>query len=372
MPSSVQANAPGLSGLNRNPDQPASDFAEGCYRGERVVEIDPASLLQDAAEELTFQFGEAEEKALAKRTIEEEKSRQDRPLIENVQQAMEMLGDLPKSELDRVLQLLQQMRSTDALALRNQVREQLPEPGHQYAALLALAEALREQGAPAEEIQAAEAALQQLLQEEGPAVRAALNISGVAARFASPQLGDMQALRETYRDAVLDYQDLAQTFAQLIDRYGEAELPQAIRYLVNALGADLAADGASIDRSKLNAALNDLYRLEVLTGLLEDCDTLVTRNRASDNAFRGSQLLKEVLELQMNPWLRPELITPLLAKLGVRDVIKAIHALREFKELARLIPLKAYPDPEQRPRLLDAIQLALDAAIQREEEEEPG
>ena len=150
MPSSVQANAPGLSGLNRNPDQPASDFAEGCYRGERVVEIDPASLLQDAAEELTFQFGEAEEKALAKRTIEEEKSRQDRPLIENVQQAMEMLGDLPKSELDRVLQLLQQMRSTDALALRNQVREQLPEPGHQYAALLALAEALREQGAPAE------------------------------------------------------------------------------------------------------------------------------------------------------------------------------------------------------------------------------
>ena len=83
-------------------------------------------------------------------------------------------------------------------------------------------------------------------------------------------------------------------------------------------------------------------------------------------------LLKEVLELQMNPWLRPELITPLLAKLGVRDVIKAIHALREFKELARLIPLKAYPDPEQRPRLLDAIQLALDAAIQREEEEEPG
>ncbi len=376
MPSPIQFDAPGLTGTGSDDSFPtAPDRVEGRYRGERVVEIvNQSSLLQDAAEELTFQFGESEEKTLARRTIEEEDLKEDKNQdaddIKHVQQVMGKLGDMHKSILDRVLQILMRMRNADAAALRNQVREQLPEPAHQYAVLLALVAKLHEEGAPAAQIQCAKTALQQLEQEQGPAIRAALNIAEVVTEFSSAQLGDVPTLRNTYRDTVLDHQDLAQTFGKLLDHYGDAELPQAIQYLLKALGADLAADGASIDRSKLNAVLNDLYRLEVLTGLLEDCDTLVMRNRAPDNAFRGSALLREVLDLQNNPWLRPDLIAPLLAKLGLRNVIFEINFLREFKELARMIPLKAYAEPEQRARLLDAIQQAMDSAIDREEDED--
>lgn len=371
MPSLIQSDAPGLSGMGRNLNpQTSSEAVEGRYRGERVVQVNPpTSLLQDAAEELTFQFGETEEKALAKRTIEEEHEKGPAPDIQSVEQVLAKLGDINKSVLERILQILLQMRTAEAADLRNQVREQLPEPAHQYAALRALVETLHQGGAPAEQIQAAETALLQLEQEQGPAIRAALNVSEVAAEFANPQLGDVQALRNTYRDAVLDHQDLVQTFGKLIDQYGETELPQAIQYLLKALGADIAADGASIDRNKLNAALNDLYRLEVLTGLLEDCDTLVARNQVFGNAFRGSQLLRNVLELQTQPWPRPDLVAPLLVLLGIRDLRKEINFLRELKELARMIPLKAYAEPEQqRPRLLDTIQQAMDAAIEREEE----
>jgi hypothetical protein len=34
-----------------------------------------------------------------------------------------------------------------------------------------------------------------------------------------------------------------------------------------------------------------------------------------------------------------------------------------------MIPLKAYAEPEQRSRLLDTIQQAMDTAIEREEDE---
>jgi len=369
MPIPIQSDAPGLAGFNPNAaPQTPTGAVEGSYRGERVVLLDQTSLLQDAAEELTFQLGESEEKTLAKRTIGEKSTRRE-TLIQNVQQAMEMLGDLSKDDLDRMLRLLKQKASTDSSGRLLQVREQLKEPAHQYAALLALAEELRGEGGASAQLQAVEAALQQLEQEQGPAIRAALNVSNIARQFAGAQLGDVQTLRDTYRDAVLDHQDLSQTFGKLIEQYGEAELPQAIQYLVKALGADIAADGSSIDRQKLNAALNDLYRLEVLTGMLEDCNTLVERNRTPGNGYRGGQLLKDVLDLQKNQWLRPDLIAPLPAKLGVREVSSEINFLREFKELARMIPLKAYTEPEQRPRLLDAIQQAMDAAIEREEEQ---
>ena len=375
MPSSIQFDAPGLTGTGSDDhSQMSPDTVEGRYRGERVVQItNQSSLLQDAAEELTFQFGETQEKTLAKRTIEEEDLKEDKHQdaddIKHVQQVMGKLEDMHKSILDRVLQIMMRMRAADASELRNQIREQLPEPAHQYAALLALVAKLHEQDAPAVQIQAAKTALQQLKQEYGSAIRAALNIAEVVTEFTGAQLGDVQTLRNTYRDTVLDHQDLAQTFGKLIDQYGDAELPQAIQYLVKALGADLAADGASIDRNKLNAVLNDLYRLEVLTGLLEDCDMLVMRNRGPDILCRGSELLKEVLDLQKNQWLRADLIAPLLAKLGLRKVTGEINFLREFKELARMIPLKAYAEPEQRSRLLDTIQQAMDTAIEREEDE---
>ena len=85
---------------------------------------------------------------------------------------------------------------------------------------------------------------------------------------------------------------------------------------------------------------------------------------------RGSDLLKTVLEFQQNKWLRPEDINALTARLGIHGIQHEINFLREFKELVRTIPLKSYPDPEQRQRFLEAIQLALDDAIEREEDDE--
>lgn len=349
-----------------NVEQNAS---EGRYQGERVIQLKPeASLLQDAAEELTFQLGETEEKTLAKRSIGEKNKKQQMG-IRDVGQVLEKLNDLRKNVLDRVLQILiMQMRSGNYTDLRQLVRQQLPEPSHQYAALLALAEQLREQGASNADQAIVEAALQDLEQDQESAIRSALNIAEVIGECANSKLGDVQSLRNTYRDAVLDVEHIGQTLNCLVEQYGDAQLGAALDYLIKALGADLASSSTSTDPNKLHAMLNDVYRLEVLTGMLEECGLLVERYQAPGNDCCSSSLLKEILDWQHNSWLRPEEISTLSQKLGINELGIEINLLRDTKELVRMIPLKAYAEPEQRIRLIDTIQQAMDEAINREEE----
>lgn len=369
MSGSIQSNAPEVAGFDFSPSESSQGAVstEGRYRGERVVQLaQVTSPLQDG---MDIPVSDDQDTPLSGRRIEKDGRKEQGTAVTSIKEVLNKLDDLRKSVLERLLHILMLRQFADATALRAAVREQLPEPAHQYAALLAMVEQLREQGAPEARMQMALEALRQLEHDQGPAIRAALNISEVAGQFAHDRLGDVPALRQTYRDAVLDRPNLSQTFAALVDQYGERELPHAIAYLVKALGADLAAEGSSIDRNKLQLVLNDLYRLELLTGLLEDCQHLLERYPPAEGDRRqGSALLKEVLDLQQSNWVRSDQISPLPAKLGVRELTDEIQFLREFKELARLIPLKVYTDTEQRPRLLEAIQQALDATIAREEE----
>ncbi|MCB1804803.1 MAG: type III secretion system gatekeeper subunit SctW [Candidatus Competibacteraceae bacterium] len=270
-------------------DDGATILAEGSYRGESVQLKNTSSLIQDALEELGASQSERQEKELAKRDIEEgTKSDQlDRIFkIKNLEELSNQLKDLNKRDLARVLGQLMRMKNATPRQLREHVRESFKEPAHQFAALSALVEGLREQGAPKFQRDAAQTALQQLLDEEGPAIRAGINITETAAEFSNGSLGDIQILRDTYRDAVLDYQGLADAFSALNEQYGVEELPHAIEYMLDALGADLAAGGSSIDKSKLNIIRDDMYRLQVLAGLIEECDLLMEKLRVK-GAFSG-------------------------------------------------------------------------------------
>lgn len=349
---------------------PPGAVPAGEYRGERVVALPtPAKPLAEAAADLPFQYAAAQEKVLAKRVIQTRVTNQERQQrVADLSDLLDKLQDLKQETLERVLGVLARQRYTNADDLRRGVRDQLGEPAHQYAALLARRERQQEEGAPAAELAVTTEALERLLHEEGPAIRAALNTGSVAAEFAGRGLGEIQTLRDTYRDAVLESPELSKTLDHLLERHGPAGLPRAVAYLIKALGADLAADGASIDRLKLHEVLDDLYRLEVLTGMLEDCATLVERYRTPGHDYQASDLLKEVLVLQTNKWPRPESIAALPAHLGQAEPAGEVHCLRDFKELVRMIPLKTYTEPEQRGRVLDAIQQALDTTVEREEQ----
>lgn len=51
------------------------------------------------------------------------------------------------------------------------------------------------------------------------------------------------------------------------------------------------------------------------------------------------------------------------------DLETRIYFFRELCNLTRRLPLKVFPDPEHRLKMVDAIQAALDQAIMAEDEE---
>lgn len=257
----------------------ALSHTEGAYRGERVIQLNSGESLINSQEELTATMSEHREKELARRDMTEGK---ETDLIKRLMELSEIkemlntLGDMGERDLERALKQLLRQRDASPQQLREQVREQFKEPAHQFAALSALVAALKEQGASSSRIEAAQAALNQLLKEQGPAVRAGVNISEVAKQIAGGE--HIQSLRDAYRDAVLDYPGILEMCNALMEKHkkdGSPALLKEITFLLNALGADLAAHGSSIDKNKLTAIRNDMHRLQTLMGLLEKCDTVI-------------------------------------------------------------------------------------------------
>jgi type III secretion protein W len=347
---------------------------QGQFRGDRVVQLpSQTSMIEDALEELTETQSEKEEKDISEREVDEGRlaDQLERILaLEKIKSLMSALKDLRKGDMTRALAQLLRFKNATPRQLQERARQAFKDPSHQYALLSALAEALKGGNAPKGQVEAAEKALQGLMEEQGPSIRAGINVTAAAEEASVTGLGDVQGLRDAYRDAVLDYQGIQDAYAALIDRYGAGKLNDALAYLKASLAADMAAAGSSIDKTRLNAIIDDIFRLELLSGMLEDCGKLADQVHAwgAHPGLGAADLLKEVIALQQDKWLRPEQVRPLPRKAGLRDIDKEIGFLRELKELMRRIPIKAYEDPGARQRLIEAVQLAMDDAIDREEQ----
>lgn len=90
------------------------------------------------------------------------------------------------------------------------------------------------------------------------------------------------------------------------------------------------------------------------------------RSRALAAADR---LMGSLLELAEASWLSPAQVEKLAREQRLPSTEAEIYFLRELGELVRAMPLKAFNDPEQRLKLVDAVRETLDKAIEREEAE---
>ncbi len=88
-----------------------------------------------------------------------------------------------------------------------------------------------------------------------------------------------------------------------------------------------------------------------------------------DSKLDEQKLLLALLRTISGSWIAPSQFERLASELGVPDGSPVIYFLTGVKQILRELPIKVYTDEAARASVLDALQTALDNAIEREEAE---
>ena len=372
----VDITNPANVSLTTNPAaQPAGRATQvsGNYRGERVGLVpDPVAMLEDSAEELTFAHSEKVEKKLAKRKMGKSGLK-----TFAMQQAERYLRQVPDLEKNKKLaafakQISQMHASASPQQLREFAKQSYQDLSHQFLALSYTRDLLQEEGTDPVRLATLNKAIAELEEQHGAAIRAGINISQCAADTARQGSGEVQGLRDFYRDVVLDYTSITQAYDKVVKEYGGEKFMDAVSFLMRGLTAEVGQDSRSLPKYQLKAIMDDMYQLKLLGGMYHQCDGLmdkVHKNYRLALAHGGQALLQEILELKEKGWYSDQVVDNIAGKLDIGQINAKIYFFKGLKDLIRLIPHKAFMDENKRTELMASVQQALDSAIDREFEE---
>ncbi len=79
-------------------------------------------------------------------------------------------------------------------------------------------------------------------------------------------------------------------------------------------------------------------------------------------------VMKEILPLKDQRFVDPAKFRSLADRVGIRDIEQTIYFLRELHLIVSKLPMKIFNDPEDRLRMVTALQDAMDAAVDEEDE----
>jgi len=340
---------------------------DGKIQGEKVVlENHAESMVNKAAEHST-------------RTHHASKSLSERmatgagaaALAKLIAQYRKVLPDLPPVE--KFDEFFNDCRKQDTPPeeIRRLVEEQFPEVAHQHAALAFLEHALtNDRGRSKEDdelLKNVRLAQKQLEEEAGPEIRAALNVSAHAAE--RPDLGTVAELRDFYRQSVVGYTTLGQAYDSIMSRYGPERFGEAVDFLITSLGRDVSAHEPSRETAELKATLDDLYFVQVARNSVENIRGLLGKMAKSfgvESPMDPHSVLKDVLALKDQRFIDPERVQTLTDRIGVREPEARIYFQRELHTLVRRMPDKIFANADERFKLADAVQSALDRSIEQE------
>ncbi len=354
----------------------------GLLQGQPVQQLDHASVLADAADELTQQFStKAEEKSLRERRIgnAEKKSSLHSAEFQALLLALQSEHQNEEQQEEQLLALARRIQRQPARA-RQEAASLHKDASAQYLSLLEVAQLLREgqlTDVGGRTLAAVEEAADELEAEHGDAIWADINVLKASQEHQTllDEPGAAQAFRQTYKEAVLGAADLSSTLRALLqlhkDRKGSA-FAQVLQDMVKAMGADLAAVRPSRDPVKLQALLSDLYHLGVIATVLETCDELghALQTQFNTPSIRASDLTSELAGLSAERWVDAARFDS-LARQHRCDAPASckVAFLAGIRRALKELPIQVFPSSEARQSVLDAAQLALDRATDLEAEE---
>ena len=343
-----------------------AEAASGSFMGHAATVVsNPLSLLADAAEELTFSVDTTDEFELSEREEEDKALRSQR---ERVELYKEMLHQAGKSEeLNQITDHLQYARTKNDVL--RQVREHFSDSSDAYAALdYALGE-MERKGTSPESIQAVRDALDELLAEEGPAVRAGIQAMLSAQGYAG--LDDEDALRGLYRRAVCDFPSVNEMFDHILDKYGQDKFDQAVSFLTRTLGSDLSADVPSMGKAHLESVNASLGMVRLLQSAHAQSDKVMDRwqnvHGVAACSLNARRLLGKVLDMRGESFLNAGHFERIATEAHPPDIEREVLFLQELMQMVRSLPSQLFDGHAGHMKVLDAVQDAVDNAIERED-----
>lgn len=372
----LSAPAPGNL---RQPQAPTQAKAgSGILQGMEVqLAESPLSALQDAADEMTSAFStRVQEKNLRERkmlagnegTLARERVQEMLKTLWSDERGREGVGD----EAD-LLELAKAILKQPGCA-RQAVREFADQPSTQYLTLLEVAE-LIDSGQAGEDpggvaLLAVREAAAELLAERGPEIRADLNAFDAAQTLPS---GEAAPFRSAYRDVVLAADSLTAVLRHVLDAVQGSEgqdFKRVLDTMVSALGMDLAAARPSTDPVRLRSLVSDLFHLEVVSTVIDGCgalSALLTRRHGAA-PFEPTRLAADLVALSGERWLDASRFTRLTENFGTREPATcAIDFLSGARKALKDMPVQVFATPDARAAAIDAVQSAIDEAVEREE-----
>jgi len=346
---------------------------QGKFQGQDVrTAPDAMSLIQDAAEELTFGMAEVVEKKAAKRKMGEE-SEVNQRLLQMLEKMQKTVPDMARpDQMQRLIDQLKQMQNATPEDIRNMVREQFKDPTQQFAALDCMREFLEGQPETRELAAKVSEAQRQLETEQGPAIRAGFNISQEAAAAAKNGLSDLQQLRDLYRAQVLGYDNIISSYEAIETQLGMSHFKQTVEFLLRAISVDIEAQTPSTDPEALKQVHDDLFHVRTLGNVYDRMQGLVAlmKNEFAISLKLGApELMRQLFSLLKMQFVSETHLLAVADQSGVRPLDARINFLREWNSRLSELPMKAYDEPDKRSKLQRAGQQALDQLIEREEEE---
>ncbi|HZY20502.1 MAG TPA: type III secretion system gatekeeper subunit SctW [Ramlibacter sp.] len=344
-------------------------LSTGTFRGEQLQVKDELSVLADAAEEISLHHSEkAESKRHSERKVETDPHAQAMQ-IEQINAYLEAAKAF--DDPGKLAELAKRMQESGANP-RELARQQTGDPTQQYVLLQYGRHQGEAGGAPQEVLERIEDALADLEADHGPRIRAGLNTIGTAADWGhtGQDVADFQA---AYRDVVLGDNTLSATLRLVLERLGGpagGDFGRGLQALIQAIGTDLAAARPSADPTRLQALVQDLYQLEVVSTVVDGCRELArtVADRQPGAALHPFELMKNLVAVTGEKWVGASRFTAMADRAGLHDVGACIAFQTGVKNLLREMPPKVFPDADVRQSILGAAQDALDQAIDREEE----
>jgi type III secretion protein W len=348
--------------------------AHGLFMGAKVTqELDPMSLLADAAEELTFSLSEGEETRLdaRKEKVGADEKRRFDPFLEAARKIVREVDEKFDQPLNHLERLFKTRNNAALLELMDALKQSSgqgdePDPADQFILLVGLKDRLGGEHPLAGTI---DQALENLAEKRTFAVASGLAVDLAAQDFAELEDTD---LRATYRSVVADFASPREAMTALRARFGDDNLGNGLNFLMTVLGNELASAGPSVEKSQLKALTGDLAVVRVLGIAHARCAAVLDRldkKHGVTSRMGSEQLLDSVLAARDNQYAGSLDFQRVVQQTGTPDTEREVLFLQDLLQGLRDLPDLFYESHEARQRVQGALQNALDDAVRREEEE---